>query len=187
MKAHQKGLLGSVLALFILPFFFRRRMRVFRRTFIAAPPETVFAYLHNLRNWPLWRECNKHTASPYFSYSGPATGAGAVQNFETASRQGTLRLTASAMNDHLAYTISFDGQGTAYEGILALRPVRRGTWVRWVLKWEGNSSAPLRYADLWRMVRMGRQMTGDLEALRRLAETSPAAGGIFFRGESEGQ
>ncbi len=186
MKAHHQGLLGLALTLLVAPFFFRRRMRVFRRVFIAAPPETIFAYLQNLRNWPLWRQWNRRTASPHFSYSGPASGAGAAQTFETNSRRGTLRVVTSEPNDHLAYAIDFDEGGPRYEGILALRRVRRGTWVRWVLKWEGQPQPPLRYADLWRMARLGWQMAADLEALRRLSETALPASADGLPGEPNG-
>lgn len=171
MKSHQKGLIGLALTALLAPFFLRRRMRVFRRAFIAAPPALVFSYLNNLRNWPLWRDWNRRTESPHFSYAGPPTGVGATQIFETSSGDGVLRIVVSEPPDHLAYTIDMGGEPSRIEGVFALREAKRGTHVRWVLKWDGKKSPPMRYADLWCMICRGRQMGAELAELQRLAES----------------
>lgn len=183
MKPRQKGLIGLIGLIGLLlaaaagPFFIGRRRGITRRILIEAPPALVFPYLNDLRNWPVWRSWHWQSDGPHFSYAGPPVGVGATEIFQTRARSGVLRITVSEPDDHLAYTIELNDGSPNNEGVFALRTVRRGTWVRWILKWDGHKNPLLRYVDLWLMIRRGRRMSRDLVALKRQMEGVLAKGG----------
>ena len=66
--------------------------RVERRASIAAPPEKIFALVNDYRQWPAWSPYEKMDPAMKKSFSGPASGKGAVYEWEGNAKAGKGRI-----------------------------------------------------------------------------------------------
>ena len=67
-------------------------LHVQRATRIAAPPEKIFAFINDFRRWGAWSPYEKIDPAMKRTFSGPASGKGAVYAFEGNSKVGAGRL-----------------------------------------------------------------------------------------------
>ena len=65
--------------------------RVQRATSIKAPPEKVFALINDFHNWGQWSPWEKLDPALNRTYSGPASGKGAVYEWTGNSKVGAGR------------------------------------------------------------------------------------------------
>jgi uncharacterized protein YndB with AHSA1/START domain len=72
-----------------------------RSTTIAAPVETVFAQVNDLRKWDAWSPWAKLDPDAKISFEGPESGAGAIAKWSGNSNvgEGTMTLTESRPNE----------------------------------------------------------------------------------------
>ncbi len=166
-----KRFLSFVGFLAVFPFFLSRRSRVVRTTWIHAEPAAVFPFINRLKSWPLWAEwsCTERMEA---RYEGPEEGEGAVQHWATRCSEGTLRIIASAPDQHLSYSLEMDGGRLNLEGVLTLEPVGNGTRLTWACWWVGGENPYARYLDLAMRWGIGRDFQTGLENLKTLAETA---------------
>lgn len=162
-------LLVPLVALLVVPFFLRRRIRVVRRILIRVRPEVVFPFINDLRNWPLWTG-DARSNGAHFSYSGPPSGVGATKEWSIDRREARLRVQQSQPDERLTYELEVDHGRRVVEGIIALEPVDGLTRLRWIVKWEGSESPFGRYGDLWNAWRAGRRLDAALANLREIVE-----------------
>ena len=66
--------------------------RVQRATSIKAPPEKVFALINDFHNWGQWSPWEKLDPALNRTYSGPASGKGAVYEWTGNSKVGAGRM-----------------------------------------------------------------------------------------------
>lgn len=66
--------------------------RVQRATTIKAPPEKVFALINDFHNWGQWSPWEKLDPALNRTYSGPASGKGAVYEWTGNSKVGAGRM-----------------------------------------------------------------------------------------------
>jgi hypothetical protein len=169
MKARYTKLLAIFAVLAAVPFLLNRRIRVARRKLIDATPAEIFPFINDLRNWPLWTEWARKE-SMHCSYSGPESGAGATQLWETAQMDGALTITQSTQDGHVAYDLDMAGGRCQMHGVIALEPVGGMTRVIWTCSWHANDIPWLRYADLFYKVMIARDFDAGLENLRAIVE-----------------
>ena len=68
-----------------------------RSTVIKAPPEKVFALINDFHHWDQWSPWAKlDTTTMKVTYTGPASGPGAVYEKDTTSPSFRSRLKATA-------------------------------------------------------------------------------------------
>jgi hypothetical protein len=175
MKTSKVPSLGLGLALLVLPFFLRRRIRVVRRVLIRARPDIVFPFINDLRNWPLWSDRGWREGL-HFSHSGPPSGIGATQEWRSANHDAVLRVRSVVPNERLVYDLGLDHGKLDVEGVIALDATRHVTRVKWLLRWEGGPNPYSRYLDLFMAWKVGRRLDAALANLKRLAENMPEAG-----------
>lgn len=166
-------LLPPLAFLLILPFFLGRRPRVARRAIIRRRPEEIFPLLNDLRNWPRWTEWSRREEI-HFTYDGPPSGIGAVQQWSNRKTDGILHITQSVPGHRVAYGLDMDAGKYHLEGVLSLEPVDGSTRVTWLCKWRSGSNPYSRYRDLLFRWWIGRDFERGLENLRELAERAPA-------------
>jgi uncharacterized protein YndB with AHSA1/START domain len=110
--------------------------RVERSTSIQAPPEKVFALLDDFHRWSAWSPWEKMDPAMQRTYSGAASGTGAVYEWAGNSKVGRGRMEiveatpASKVAVRLDFLEPFAAHNTAE---FTLAPAGDGTNVTWVM------------------------------------------------------
>lgn len=171
MKSLRSRLLLLVAFLLVFPFFLRRRPRVEQRITILAPPEAIFPFLNDLRNWPLWTVWEQREELDY-SYGPVTEGDGAEQRWASENMSGVLRILKSERDERVDYELLM-GDGT-YEvvGRIELHPDGACTRVLWKCAWDLAKNPYRRYFDLLMRWMMRRDYAAGLENLKTLVESS---------------
>jgi hypothetical protein len=169
VKSLRSRLLLFITFLLVFPFFLRRRPRVERRITILAPPEAIFPYLNDLRNWPLWTAWNRREKIDY-EYGATAIGDGAEQHWASRRVSGVLRILKSDRDERLDYELIM-GDG-AYElvGRIELHPDGVCTRLVWKCAWDLAKNPYRRYFDLAMRWMVQHDFAAGLENLKALVE-----------------
>lgn len=118
-------------------------LEVERHTAIDAPPEAVFAHIADLRQWEAWSPWAKRDPNAKTSYSGPASGVGAIYEWDGNDEvgKGQLEITQSRAPEYIALRLTFiepfPGESHV-EFHFTPAAAANGTDVRWTL----NSTQP---------------------------------------------
>ncbi len=94
--------LAAFVAIFVIVVAMQpSEFHVERSTTIAAPVETVFAQVNDLRKWDAWSPWAKLDPDAKISFEGPESGAGAIAKWSGNSSvgEGTMTLTESRPNE----------------------------------------------------------------------------------------
>ena len=147
--------------------------RVERSTTIQAPPETIFAILNDFQMSQSWSPYEKKDPAMRRSFSGPASGLGAVYEFEGNKEVGTgrLEITDSTSPSKVAMTLDMVKPFEVHNVIeYTLVPVGASTNVTWAL--NGRCPFPAKimgvFFDMDRMI--GTDFEAGLADLKSLAE-----------------
>lgn len=83
--------------------------RIQRTTSINAPPEKIFAIIDDFHNWPSWSPWEKLDPAMKRTYSGAASGQGAVYAWEGNSKVGAgrMEITDSASPSKITMKLDF--------------------------------------------------------------------------------
>lgn len=83
--------------------------RLTRSTVIAAPAETVFAKVNDLRRWDDWSPWAKLDPSAKITFEGPQAGVGASFKWDGNDKvgAGTMTITESKPNERVATRTDF--------------------------------------------------------------------------------
>ena len=81
-------LLVVVAAILILAAMKPATFRVVRATTVKAPPEKIFPLIADFRAWSAWSPWEKKDPALKRTYGGPASGQGAVYEWEGNSKVG---------------------------------------------------------------------------------------------------
>jgi len=85
-------LLVAVAAILVLAAMKPDTFRVVRSTTVKAPPEKIFPLIADFRAWSAWSPWEKMDPALKRSYGGPASGQGAVYEWEGNSKVGKGRM-----------------------------------------------------------------------------------------------
>ena len=108
--------------------------RVQRTVSIKAPPERIFPFINNLKTMNEWNPFAKQDPTIRITYSGPAGGKGAANDWDSDGRagQGRLEITDSAPPSQVTMRLDMikpmEGHNTI---VFALQPQADGTNVTW--------------------------------------------------------
>lgn len=125
-------------------------LRIERSVEIAAPSAKVFALLNDFHAWPQWLPQDKNDPSMVRTYSGSASGVGAVTEWSGKGETGAGRMQiAQSTPDTLLvmpaqWTRPFAASNT---NTFILAPTATGTRVTW--KWEGQNVYVLKLMSLF--------------------------------------
>jgi uncharacterized protein YndB with AHSA1/START domain len=83
--------------------------RVQRQVAIQAPPEKIFPLVNDYKNWGAWSPYEKKDPAMKRSYSGPATGKGAVYAWEGDGGVGVgrMEITESSQPSRIRINLDF--------------------------------------------------------------------------------
>jgi Polyketide cyclase / dehydrase and lipid transport len=109
--------------------------RVERSITIDAPPQKVAALINDFHNWTAWSPWANMDPAMKTTYSGPASGPGAIYEWEGNSKVGKGRMEILSANParisvKLDFLKPFEGHNTAD---FLLQPEGTGTRVTWVM------------------------------------------------------
>jgi uncharacterized protein YndB with AHSA1/START domain len=84
-------------------------LRVYRSLTINAPPERIFPLINDLHNWPRWQPQDREDPTLKRTYSGAASGAGAVSDWagRGASGRGQMAIIESAPLRRVVVKVDF--------------------------------------------------------------------------------
>ena len=107
-----KKILGVVAVLVVLLLAFAATrpdtFRVERATVVKAPPDKVFAYLQDFQKFGLWSPWEKLDPAMQRTFSGPATGVGAVYAWTGNDQVGAGRMEIKAVEPNAKVNIQLD-------------------------------------------------------------------------------
>jgi uncharacterized protein YndB with AHSA1/START domain len=119
------------------------RFRVQRALSIKAPPEKIFALVNDLRGWGAWSPYEKKDPDMKRTYSGAASGKGAVYEWDGDKNVGKGRMEItdtsppSKIVNKLDFISPFEGHNTAE---FTLEPQGDSTNVTWAISAQAPSS-----------------------------------------------
>ena len=167
--------LGSVVVLLAIliavSIFLPSEYRISREVVVSAPAEKVFARINNLREWPNWTVWSERDPDMKFTYSGPESGVGAAQRWDSETQGGGgLKIVRSDLNRYIAYDLEIDGFDFLSLGEFELHKVDKGTRVVWVDNVELGINPMGKYFGLMLDDMVGADFEAGLANLKSLIE-----------------
>jgi len=149
--------------------------RVQRSAVIQAPPEKIFPLIEDFRAWGGWSPWEKKDPAMKRSFSGPATGKGAVYAWDGNSEvgQGSMEIVEDMPPSKLVLKLDFVKPFEGHNVVtFALTPQGETTNVTWTM--EGASPFMAKvfglFCDMDAMI--GKEFEAGLANLKALAEKS---------------
>jgi len=110
--------------------------RVQRSTTIAAPADKIFPHLVDYQRWPAWSPYEKKDPAMKRTFSGPATGPGAIYEWDGDKNvgKGRIEVTEVLPNARLVFNLDMLKPFEAHnKGEFTLEPQGGGTRVTWAM------------------------------------------------------
>ena len=125
----------AIAAIFILALTKPNTFRVERSITINASPEKIAALINDFHQWNAWSPWAKLDPTMKTTYSGPASGPGAVYEWEGSSKVGKGRMEILSVEPQktsikLDFLKPFEGHNTAD---FVLEPQGSSTQVNWIM------------------------------------------------------
>lgn len=170
-----------VVLLVLISFFLPSKVHVERTKVISAPPEVVFEWVNNYKNWEKWSYW--HTLDPQMQlkYSDVTAGVGAW--YEWSSKQknvgnGKLEMLESVPNERIKNRMTFEGMGSSYSEII-LEKAEGGTKVTMTMDNEQEGMSGFKkimgkYFNLMMDKFVGKDYEACLNNMDSLAKAAPA-------------
>jgi len=149
--------------------------RVQRVTSIKAPPEKIFPYLNDLRSFGTWSPYEKKDPAMQRTFSGPASGKGAVYEWEGDKNvgKGRMEIADTAPPSKVAIKLDFVRPFEAHNIVeFTLAPKGDSTDVTWAMQGPVPYVAKIMhvFVDMDSMV--GKDFEAGLANLKTVAEKS---------------
>jgi uncharacterized protein YndB with AHSA1/START domain len=161
--------------------------RVVRSTTIDAPPERVFGYINDFRQWPAWSPWEKYDPAMQRTHGGPPGGVGATYAWNGNKKvgQGRMEIVESTPPSKVSLKLEFIKPFKAHNTTdFLLEPHGNGTRLTWDMQGPNQCMGRVMqvFMDMDRMV--GRDFEAGLANLKGVAEgeTSDATG--YARGQT---
>jgi carbon monoxide dehydrogenase subunit G len=107
------------------------KWEVARSRVIAAPPESIHAYVGDLEKWPVWSPFEKEDPAIVIECWQPSAGVGAKRSWRS-EKVGNGSQTITASDPAKGLTIRLDIEGfPSFDAIFDYEPVSGGTRVTW--------------------------------------------------------
>jgi uncharacterized protein YndB with AHSA1/START domain len=149
--------------------------RVQRSLAIAAPPERIFPHISDFHCWPAWSPYEGKDPAMKKTFSGAASGKGAIYEWEGDKNvgKGRIEITDTSPSSRLALNLDMLKPFEAHNKVeFILLPQGEGTLVTW----EMNGHAPYLAKIMHVFFNMDRMIGGDFERglikLKTVAEGS---------------
>ncbi|MGL6158884.1 SRPBCC family protein [Microbulbifer sp.] len=157
-------------------FLFPREITLERSVYISKPPEAVFPYLNNFRNFNSWSPWYQMDPDTNYSYSGPEEGVGAMMSWRSDNPSvgsGSQTITSSQPYSLVHTELDFGEQGKA-NAEFRLRPQGSGTNVTWWFNTDMGAGPIARWMGLAVKQMVGKSYETGLNKLKEVVESAEA-------------
>ena len=147
--------------------------RVARSTLIKAPPEKILGYISDFHKWELWSPFEKYDRAVKKTYTGAASGKGAIFEWEGNSKAGKGRMEVlepsapGTVTIKLDFLKPFESKNTA-----EFKTVPKGDSTE--LTWEMRGPEPFFTKVMFVFMNMdkmvGKEFDEGLASLKTIAE-----------------
>ena len=147
--------------------------RVERKTTIQAPPEKVFALVNEFQRWPQWSPWEHLDPNMQRTFSGPASGAGAVYAWQGNSDvgQGRMEIKESVPGQKVGIQLDFiEPMQSSNRTDFNFTPQGNATEVSWVMQGPANFMTKLVSVFVSMDSMIGKDFERGLAALKAAAE-----------------
>jgi uncharacterized protein YndB with AHSA1/START domain len=148
-----------------------------RATSIKAPPEKIFAWINDFHAWTSWSPYENKDPAMKRSYSGAASGKGAVYGWEGNKNVGSGRMEIldSSMPSKIVIKLDFftpfEGHNTAEFTMLPQGEVTNGTTnVVWLMHGPASFMSKVMQVFMNLDTMIGKDFEAGLANLKRLGE-----------------
>ncbi|SHE85772.1 Polyketide cyclase / dehydrase and lipid transport [Microbulbifer donghaiensis] len=166
------------LALLVLAgFMFPREVTLERSVYITKPPQAVFPYVNNFRNFNDWSPWYQLDPNTQYEYSGPKEGLGAVMSWSSDNPNvgsGSQTITASEPDSLVRTDLDFGAQGVA-TAEFRLQPQGSGTNITWWFSSDMGGGPIARWMGLLVKKMVGGSYEQGLAKLKNLVESDTAS------------
>lgn len=173
-----------ILAGFLLP----REVTVERSVYISKPPEAVFKYVNNLRNFNSWSPWYQLDPTTEYEYSGPESGIGATMSWQSENPSvgtGSQTIVTSEQNSLVRMDLDFAAQGMATSEIRLVRQ-DSGTNVTWWFSTDLGGSPIARWFGIMVKRMIGQSYEQGLQKLKNLVESEATSPAVDMQEDFEG-
>ncbi|MCV2885219.1 SRPBCC family protein [Aestuariibacter sp. AA17] len=165
------GVVVVVVGFFAVGFLLPSDFRVERSVLIEAPPEKVFPYVVNLREWRNWGVWFKRDPQMTTEYSGPEAQQGMKSQWTSETEgSGEMELVEVKPNRLIVYSLYFPEFDMGSTGEMRLQEEDGRTIVTWVDYGDVGDNPVNRYFALMMDSMIGPDFEVGLENLKMLAE-----------------
>ena len=165
------GVLGLVAVLLLGGLLLPGTFAVARSVQVNAAPDKVYAMVADPRRWKDWSVWMQRDPAMDVTYSGAASGVGAVWAWKSKSQgDGRMSLTAAEPPARLAYDLFFPDFGTTSTGELRFEPAAGGTKVSWTMQGDMGRNPLYHWFALFSDRLIGKDFDAGLANLKALAE-----------------
>lgn len=166
------GILGIVVLALGVGVFSPSGFQVTRSVVVAAPAESVFAYIANLPEWNQWSAWNdKKDPSLKYTYGGETGQVGSFMEWKSElNGVGRVTIVELVPNSRLKYVMEMDGGKFHVDGSLTLNPVPEGTEVVWSDKGDMGNNPIFKFMGLFMDAMLGADFQEGLNNLKARAE-----------------
>ena len=146
-----------------------------RSVTIDRPPSQVFTVLNGFRRFNEWSPWFDKDPNAKYTYSGPATGVGAMESWSGNKDVGigSQTITESKPYESIKAALDFGEMGKA-AATYVLTPVGQGTKVTWSLDVNAGGKLIGRYFNLMMDSMVGKDYDKGLAKLKTFVEGMPA-------------
>ncbi|AMX02205.1 SRPBCC family protein [Microbulbifer thermotolerans] len=166
------------LALLVLAgFLFPREVTLERSVYITKPPQVVFPYVNNLRNFNSWSPWYHLDPSARYEYSGPSEGVGAVMRWRGDNPNmgsGAQTIISSEPYSLVRTQLDFGEQGAA-TAEFRLQPQGSGTNITWYFSTDMGGGPVARWMGLLVKRMVSESYQRGLENLKNVVESGTPA------------
>ncbi len=141
-----------------------------RRITILARPASIFPFLNDLRNWPLWSAWGEKASFDY-EYGPITTGEGAEQHWACPAISGIMRIVKVVPDERIDYEVEMGDGAYRVVGRIELHPDGACTRIVWKCAWDRAANPYRRYFDLLLRWMMRHDFAAGLENLKVLVES----------------
>ncbi|PWT99819.1 MAG: hypothetical protein C5B52_10020 [Bacteroidetes bacterium] len=169
-------LVSLFVLLLLVSFFLPSKVHVERSLQINARPQTVFAYLNNVKTYDKWMPWNQMDPNWKVVYGSKTEGKGAWFSWESEYGEvgsGRLTITECIPYNKVEVDLWFPEQ-PELRYCWALEPAGKGTKVVWHMFANLGNSPLDRYIGLFSNIVMGKHFNQGLGNLKKLSEANTA-------------
>lgn len=127
---------GVVAAFVVVGLFLPQQYVITRSISIAQPPQAIWPYLGDLKNWRAWSPWKDGDPTIEITIGSQTTGVGASQTWTGDSGDGKLVFTNSVPDQEVAFDLEFQQGAEQAQAAITLLPTKDGTEVTWTMTGE---------------------------------------------------